>query len=145
VWKEAPVTCRVYLAAASADIDRARHFMQTLRCAGIKVTSTWVESIDEHGIVNGGPNDITLHAAKTCLAEIVEADVLILLVPPPGHGYGSGVELGFALGSEKETILVGDPDAMGRSVFFSLGLADHWVIDEAAAVRLLKDELRALR
>jgi hypothetical protein len=139
------VTCRVYVAAASAEIDRARHFMQTLRCAGIRVTSSWVESIDEIGQANHLPADLSLHAARTCLAEIIEADVLILLVPPPGHGYGSGVELGFALGSEKETILVGDPDAMGRSVFFSLGLADHWVIDEAAAIRLLKDELRRLR
>jgi nucleoside 2-deoxyribosyltransferase len=120
--------------------------MDRLRRAGVRVTSSWVDSIREIGLANEGlPADIALHAARTCLAEIVEADVLILLVPPPGHGYGSGVELGFALGSEKETILVGDADAMDRSVFFSLGLADHWVIDEAAAVRLLKDELRRLR
>jgi nucleoside 2-deoxyribosyltransferase len=137
---------RAYVAAASAEIDRARLFMQRLRCAGVKVMSSWVESIDELGLANEGlPADIALYAARTCLAEIIEADVLILLVPPPGHGYGSGVEFGFALGEQKETILVGDADAMDRSVFFSLGLADHWVIDEAAAVRLLKDELRRLR
>jgi nucleoside 2-deoxyribosyltransferase len=137
---------RAYVAAASVEIDRAEAFMDLLRRAGVRVTSSWVDSIREIGLANKGlPNDIALHAAKTCLSEIVEADVLVLLVPPPGHGYGSGVELGFALGSEKETILVGDADAMDRSVFFSLGLADHWVIDEAAAVRLLKDELRRLR
>jgi nucleoside 2-deoxyribosyltransferase len=137
---------RVYLAAASADIDRADGFRDRLIRAGIRVTSTWIDSIREIGLANEGlPSDLALHAAKTCLAEIVEADVLVLLVPPPGHGYGSGVELGFALGSEKETILVGDADAMDRSIFFSLGLADHWVIDEAAAVRLLKDEMRRLR
>jgi nucleoside 2-deoxyribosyltransferase len=136
---------RAYVAAASAEIDRAEAFSDRLRREGIRTTSSW-ESIREIGLANEGlPADLALHAAKTCLAEIVEADVLVLLVPPPGHGYGSGVELGFALGSEKETILVGDADAMDRSVFFSLGLADHWVIDEAAAVRLLKDELRRLR
>lgn len=92
------MTLSAYVAASSAEIDRARHVMQALRMHGVRVVSTWIDAIAEDGRANEGlPEATRRERARQCLEEVASVDVFLILVPSEPSGIGSGVELGSAL------------------------------------------------
>ena len=128
---------RVYVAGASATLDRARSFMSAVRLAGFVVTSRWVEKIDEVGAANEGvPPAVANQAALDNLHDIARAHVLALLAPPKGRGYGTGVEFGFALAKGIWTVVVGAEREIEQSIFFRR--ADYLCPSEEAAIRHLR-------
>lgn len=91
---------KVYIAGATAEIERAKKWHQRLTEVGIEVVSTWVANVEAVGV--GNPRHATREQragwARTCLLEVAHADVLWLLVPgPEAHSCGAWVELGFAV------------------------------------------------
>lgn len=100
------VTLSAYVAASSAEIERARHVMQALRMHGVRVVSTWIGAIEAAGTANEGLSPAARReAARTCLEEVREADVFLLLVPSGPSGIGCGVELGYAMALRDENPL----------------------------------------
>ena len=92
---------KVYVAASSAEIDRARAWVVALDALEIPVTSTWIDTIDLVG--SGNPRDA--HPSRrrgwseTDLDQVESADVFWFLVPPLDKPTrGAWVELGYALG-----------------------------------------------
>lgn len=97
----------VYVAAASLEIDRARKVVAALEAAArtlpIAVVSTWIDAIEAAGTANEGLSPAARReAARTCLEEVREADVFVLLVPHNPSGIGCGVELGYMLARRDE-------------------------------------------
>lgn len=91
---------RVYVAAASSEIERAKRAMQMLRDKGIEVVSTWPEVIEKVGEANpmGAPRADRRRWAMDDLNELMQATVLWFLLPPPSlNTTGAYVELGFFL------------------------------------------------
>lgn len=87
----------VYVAAASAEIERAEHAMAACREAGLTVVSTWAENIRRVGASN--PRDASrrdrMRWAHDDLAQVASADLLWLLVPPVGTAtIGAWIEFG---------------------------------------------------
>jgi hypothetical protein len=91
---------RVYVAASSSQIDRAKDAMRTLAEAGHEVTSDWTRMIEDRGEAN--PADASFEERRDWAAEDVRGvavcDVLWLLMPSDRPSFGAGVEFGFALG-----------------------------------------------
>jgi hypothetical protein len=91
---------RVYVAASSSQIDRAKDAMRILAEAGHEVTSDWTRTIEDRGEAN--PADASFEERRDWAAEDVRGvavcDVLWLLMPSDRPSFGAGVEFGFALG-----------------------------------------------
>lgn len=120
----------LYLAASTVDMDRARHWCERLRSAGVNVVSTWLEAVTAAGDAN--PPDAAKEAragwARTCLAELSTADLLWLLVPPVGRETrGAWVELGYAISCSIDIIASG---GTAQSIFCALG--EEHANDESA-------------
>ncbi len=102
---------KVYVAGASAEIDRAERWMAELASAGIIVTSTWPTVIRAVGEAN--PKEATqeeyIQWTNKDLEEVNAAHVLWLL-SPIGKGVtttGAWVELGYAAAREKLIVASG--------------------------------------
>lgn len=132
----------IYVAAASLEIDRARKVVAALESAArtlpIEVVSTWIDAIDTAGTANEGLSPIARkEAARTCLRELSEADILLLLVPHNDSGIGCGVELGYVLALRDEwplrsprIIAAGRTD---RTIFAALADEEHGSDEDAIA------------
>lgn len=112
----------VYIAAASAEIERADHWARRLRAAGIGCTSSWIENVRRVGA--GNPVDAGADKRRGwslgCLADVEGSDALWLLAPPADVvTFGAWVELGYAFSRDKLLVSSG-LDA--RSIFGALGL-----------------------
>jgi nucleoside 2-deoxyribosyltransferase len=112
----------IYVAASSQEIDRAEHWMIRLQEEGVRVTSTWIQSIRKVGVAN--PADATREQravwARQDAAEVAAADGLWLLMPTKPTS-GAWWEFGYAYGLGKR-IWISGPD-QPRSIF--TGLADR--------------------
>ena len=92
---------RVYVAASSSQIDRAKDAMRILAEAGHEVTSDWTRMIEDRGEAN--PADASLEERRAWSEEdlyrgVARCDALWLLMPSDRPSFGAGVEFGFALG-----------------------------------------------
>ncbi len=100
----------LYLAGASAEIDRARKWAQALRDADITVLSTWVEVIGKAGAANPAdatPEQLTKWTLRD-EAEVKSSELLWLLLPAKGvHTVGAYIELGIARASRKHIVMSG--------------------------------------
>lgn len=114
------MSIRVYVAAASQDWDRAEHWMQRLRDAGVAVTSTWVETIKTVGAANPTDADDFDREkwARDDLDQVAYSDLLWFLVPDDAPGRGAYAELGFAWGAAVPVVSSG---ATKQSIFTALG------------------------
>ncbi len=128
--RESGQTVKIYLAASSLELDRARTWQARLKLAGITLTSTWISVIDSVGVAN--PTDASIEQRREWsavdLAEVRAADVLWFLVPPrhvPTRG--AWIEVGTAYAHEKRLVFSGDT---GQSIFCALG--DEWASDDDA-------------
>lgn len=112
----------VYVAAASTDgeIHRAKYMVAVLRAAGIRVTSTWLDVVEQHGT---NPRDAS-HLDRRAwslkdLEEIESADAVWFLAPPPGvTTRGGWFEIGYGYALDKHVVSSGDTK---QSIFTALG------------------------
>jgi hypothetical protein len=122
------VTLSVYVAASSAEVDRAVRWIAMLRGDGIHVTSSWPEVIAKHGGV-ANPRDATNYErrrwASQDLNEVQAADVLWLLAPSRAPSFGAGWECGAADALGNVIVASGDTKA---SIF--LGRANEFATDD---------------
>lgn len=127
---------KVYLAGASAELDRAKRNAQMLRDADIHVISTWVDVIGKVGAAN--PADATAEQLTKWtlrdLEEVKEADVLWLQLPDAGiNTIGAWIELGIAYASQKMVLMSG----IHRPIFTPVLAHKHFNSD-GEAFRWLK-------
>lgn len=122
---------KVYLAGASAEIERARFNAQRMREADIHVMSTWVDVIGKVGAANprdATPEQLTKWTLRD-LEEVKAADVLWLQLPAVDvHTIGAWIELGIAY-SEGVTVLM---SGIHRPIFTPVLAHKHFATDEEA-------------
>jgi hypothetical protein len=126
---------RIYIAASTADIERARSVAARLYAAGHHILSTW----HARPLATLPGQDHTLSAAaRHDLAEanhrdLEAADTFVLLWSPACRG--ALVEAGVAVGSDHfvSCVAVGDPQAATLMLATGFG----WVADDAALVAWL--------
>jgi nucleoside 2-deoxyribosyltransferase len=89
---------KVYVAASSNQLERAKQTMAVLEERGYTVTHDWVTEVEVVGEANPVGASMTARAnwAKADLSGVAAADVMLLLMPAEG-GFGAAVELGYAL------------------------------------------------
>lgn len=112
---------KVYIAAASTDMERAKHWMSKLRLAGIEVVNRWIAKIEEVGEANPRGDNVSFvrqEAAAQNEADIDSAHVLWFLVPKEAPGRGGYWESGYARKAKKHLVFSGDTQ---QSVFTSQG------------------------
>lgn len=124
---------KVYVAAASSDIARAKYWTSKLVAAGLDVTSTWPAVIEKIG--DGNPRDATRDQrcqwSSSDLYEVKQSDLVWFLAPTPppqsidGNAHvlaptaparGAYYECGFADALDKTIVTSGDTL---QSVFLS--------------------------
>jgi hypothetical protein len=131
----------VYVAGASAEVERAERIIQALRSAGFIVTHDWTRSVREYRAKGYRDADLSDEACEEIAASDLDAvrraDVLLFLSPEQPTT-GAWVELGAASNYGDKTILVSGASA--RRYLFTR-IAD-WIFDddEAALVALLNLE-----
>lgn len=119
---------KAYLAGASAELELCKHWRDRLRAAGVEITHDWIATIEAVGDANPADASREQRAkwADEDLDGVANADVFWLLMPPPGRGWGAGVELGYAVGRKDYgthvTIVVSGDDS--HTIFG--GLAPHY-------------------
>ena len=136
---------RLYLAASSAELDRARLWRDRCVSAGIEVVSTWIESVLRVGASN--PRDASRDQrtvwARTCLDEIERLrreDAFWLLWPTVKTETGALIELGYMLGAWCQPgpwhhiLISGDTK---RSIFCALGR--EYATDEEAFAAIVAE------
>jgi len=133
---------RVYVAAASSEMERAEKVMQALRDTGITVVSTWPQVIRKVGKANpmDAPRRQRAEWAAQDLTEVAQANVLWLLLPEK-ETIGAWIEFGHALmiaAAAERAAAMGLPGAFyrvicsgkERSIFTAL--VEHFETDDAA-------------
>lgn len=105
----------VYVAASSAEQNRARAAIAMLQLSGIPCTSNWIDVIAQQpdGIPNPRGNQPDLRVIRGNAAHgnkqaIRTADILWFLVPEEAPGRGGYYEAGFADALEKDLVFSGD-------------------------------------
>lgn len=121
---------RVYVAGSSAELQRAKQAMMSLRQFGHTVTHDWVTSVQLVGSAN--PTGAT-HYDRLCWSQddldgIERADVFWLLYPC-SPSFGAGVELGFAYSQRKHLVVSGAH--LLTSVFTALAQSCYPCDDDA--------------
>lgn len=121
---------KVYVAGASAEIERCEALITKLREHGIAVTSEWPESVRKAGSANHGlDHETRLDAARDCASSVAVSDWIVALEPESGtHTIGAWVELGIALARGVKVLWVGDGDC---SIFESMSTSSVSGDDEA--------------
>jgi LmbE family N-acetylglucosaminyl deacetylase len=131
---------KVYIAGATAEIERAKKWHQRLTEVGIEVVSTWITNVEAVGI--GNPRHAAREEraswARTCLREAAQADVLWLLTPGPeartaGAWYESGFVYGIARADGPTLIASGDTK---QTIFTAL--ADEYPNDIDAFIAIIR-------
>lgn len=113
---------RVYVAGSSspAEIERVESVASTLIAYGIEVVSTWPSVVRTQG--EGNPPNASrvdrLAWSSRCIAEVVDSDVVMLLVPRALPTAGAWFEL--AVGWSHGKLLV-SAGATAKSIFCATG------------------------
>jgi hypothetical protein len=106
---------RIYVAASSEELNRAKGVMERLERLGHTVTKDWVIEVEQVGTAN--PRDATADQraawAQEDLDGVAQADLVWLLMPT-GHSVGAFWEAGYAQAMHKRLIVSGDHQ---RSIF----------------------------
>jgi nucleoside 2-deoxyribosyltransferase len=133
------MTLRVYLAAASSDLDRVDRWAAALAATGVRVVSTWPANVRSVGSAN--PREASrldrARWAERCLAEVRAAHVVWFLVPPIDKPTrGAWFEIGYALAQSQAVVASGDTR---QSIFCAV--ADYEYASDAEAF----DSIRNVR
>lgn len=102
-----PLTGKVYVASSGTNREAARELAARLVEAGHRCVSSWHENAPFDSVNDRLLSKATqLTIAATCLAEIRQADVLVVIGHPGGRGHL--VEYGFALGLGLPVVWLGE-------------------------------------
>jgi len=96
---------KVYVAAASAEIERAERFAREARRLGHEVTHDWMAIVRSQTVSESElPRAIRREAATDDIRGVREAEVFIMLVPDEQiASRGIWVELGYAIAARDTT------------------------------------------
>lgn len=110
---------KVYVAGASAEIDRARRVIAELHQRGHEVLFDWPAAIDAAGGRANGLSEERVHYAREDYGAALACDVLVLLVPSAST-IGAWVELGAALSQNALVLASGLASDFERTIFTAL-------------------------
>ncbi len=93
---------KVYVAGASAEIERAERFIALAKTYGAEITHDWTIDVrKEGGSVPASDVDPATFAARD-ISAVLEADAVVFLVPHQDHATkGLWVELGALFGMDR--------------------------------------------
>lgn len=101
---------KIYLAAASKEIDRAKHVMKSLRASGHTITHDWTVEVEKYKDTIPS-NEILTECAEADFQGVFLADSLVLLSPEIQNiTVGAWVELGMAIALHKRIFISGKAD-----------------------------------
>jgi nucleoside 2-deoxyribosyltransferase len=114
----------VYVAGASAEVDRAERVIAALRAAGINITHDWTPDVRAVEAA-GGPTTLEdqerLDRALVDVAAVRRADFVVMLAPEPPHAStGAGFESGVAYERGLPLVVAGSVAARRRFLFGAL-------------------------
>lgn len=140
---------KVYVAASSAEVERAAHVMNLLEARGdgdIAIVSTWPLAVAKAGGV-GNPADASREQriawSLADLAEVDAADVVLFLVShTPARG--AYFEIGYATARGKLVFSSGGANAYTTQSIF-LGLTREYEHDFDACASILRHAKAGLR
>lgn len=93
-----PPRGKIYIAAWSEEVERARTWMAKAREAGYEITCDWTPEVERFRSAGRAPTfEERLVAADVDMAGVLAADIVWVLCPATG-GAGVHTELGIALG-----------------------------------------------
>lgn len=102
---------KIYLASRYSTKEKMKEYAEDLRSTGIEVTSTWLEEPHGAGTQLKEVRDAELTGyAETDLVDVKRADWLVFFSVDPSIPIARGgrhVEFGYALGLEKNILVVG--------------------------------------
>lgn len=117
---------KIYLASAYSRRDEMREVAKTLMAMGHVITSTWLQTNFREtgdGEIPTPPDERKTWALKD-LQDIRQADCVVSFTGGGRRG-GRHVEFGYALGMNKVTFIIGEPEhifhCLGIRVFPTLG------------------------
>ena len=87
---------RIYVAASSAELHRARTTMRAVVELGHALAHDWVALVDEFGANPKAAARERQGWANGCLSAVRSSDLLWVLSPADGQSLGVGAELGYA-------------------------------------------------
>lgn len=129
----------IYVAGASAEIDRCALFMSQAHALGFEVSHDWAAAMAGAGKPDDALEVLEQHEhAKRDVEGIEGAELVIVLVPQRGvRTRGMLIEFGIALGLDRPILVVGDRRELG--LFGTL--ATEYVADDAQALLWLSGYL----
>lgn len=130
----------IYIAGASAEIERAEAAIAYARSLDLTVTFPWPEDVRAHAATGRTDADLTDHEMQRHVLRdvrgIVEARVVVLLVPAAGiHTTGAWWEAGFATAHRKPVVV--SRERSGRRCVFEV-LGSQTCATDQAAITLAK-------
>lgn len=132
---------KIYVAAASAEIERASAFMQFVRELGHDITHDWVPELRAQSVPESQlPVAVRRASAQADLDGVRRADLLVVLVPHEAvPSRGTWVELGYALGLRSVTDLAPRVWCVGPFAMVTVftELADARYFSDSAALTAL--------
>jgi hypothetical protein len=133
---------KVYVAASSQEMPRARAVITAIREAGHEITHDWVEVIE--GVGSANPENASVEECRKWAQEdfdgVYHADVVVFLAPNKGTAQGAFTEFGYALGLiragqfNRKTMVVKAPTC--HSIFQSA--ADYILTSDVAILKALQ-------
>lgn len=132
---------KVYVAAASKEIERASAFMQSVRELGHEITFDWIPKFQKQRVHESRlPVALRRAAAQEDLRGVRSADLLVVLTPHDSTpSRGAWVELGYALGLRAATDRAPQVWCVGLSAMVTVftELADARYFSDSAALTAL--------
>lgn len=133
------MTGKLYIAGASADIERAERWIAKAREAGVHVTEDWPAKVRTAGAANVGTIEQLRAAAEACERGVIAASVVWVLVPRETRPTaGAWYEMGMARALGARIVVSADWIALQRCVFTYSDGVERFLTDESAFARVVE-------
>lgn len=138
---------KVYIAAASSEIDRAEFFFKLLTSQGIECTSSWIANVRSVG--EGNPVAATFEDRKRWALDnllAIEASAVVwILAPSTGvFSHGAYFELGYAVARARSSVATAWVNSTSVRPKIIASGGDHRWVFLALADELYKTDTNAL-
>lgn len=131
------MTRGLYIAGASADIERVEEWINVARAHGIHVTEDWPAKVRAAGSANTGTVEQLRAAAEACERGVIAASVVWVLVPRETRPTaGAWYEMGMARALGARVVASVDWLAFQRCVFVYADGVERFLTDESAFRRV---------